>query len=85
MSSKSPEKLHLRPSKAASLTHALCTAINDLVQEEGSDMSRRTYLKVCGLAAAAEMFSDASARFHFNLMGEDHDQLEAIEDRWSST
>lgn len=82
MSSENPENWPFRPSHTASVTHALCAAIKDLLHESGSDMSRSTYLKVCGLAAAAEMFSDQAARWYFNRMGEDHDLLEALENRY---
>lgn len=85
MSQESPENWPLRPSHSASVTSALCAAIADLVQQSGSDMPRDTYLKVCGLATAAAVFSDKAARWYFNLKGEDHDLLEELEDRWSST
>ena len=81
MSQESPETWPLRPSHSASVTSALCAAIADLLHESGSNMSRDTYLKVCGLATAAAVFSNEAARWYFNRMGEDHDLLEALEDR----
>lgn len=75
----------LRPSESASVTHALCMAITDLLHESGSDMSRRTYIKVCGLATAAAVFSNEAARWYFNRMGEDHELLEALEDRFQQS
>ena len=82
MSDKNSETWPLRPSHSASVTSALCAAIDDLLHESGSDMSRNTYLKACGLATAAAVFSNEAARWYFNQKGEDHDLLEGLEDRY---
>ena len=84
MSHEKTQARPLRPCHSASVTSALCAAIADLLHESGSDMSRRTYLKICGLAAAAEVFSGEAAGWYFQQMGEDHDLLEELQDRWLS-
>lgn len=37
------------------------------------------------LATAAAVFSNEAARWYFNRMGEDHDLLEALEDRFQQS
>lgn len=71
-----------RPSHAASITHSLCMALNDLVHEEGARMSRRTYLQICGVADAAEYFAGEAAAWYGTRMGKDHDLLEELQDRY---
>jgi len=78
-----PQESPLRPSIAAHVTHQLCMAIADVVQDDaGGEMSRRAYLKLCGLATAAELFSRDAAHWYVNLLGEDHDLLVALEERY---
>ena len=84
MSSESTETRPLRPSHASSITHTLCMALSDLLHEDGNDLDRRAYVKACGLAAAAEVFSGEATGWYFQQMGEDHDLLEALQDRWLS-
>lgn len=75
----------LLPSQAASVTHCLCMAIADVIHHEaGGEMSRRSYLKLCGLATAAELFSRDAARWYGSLMGEDQELLEGLEERWAA-
>ena len=71
-------------SHASSMTHALCMALSDLLHEDGNDLDRRAYVKACGLAAAAEVLSGEAAGWYFQQMGEDHDLLEELQDRWLS-
>ena len=83
MSHEKPHQWPLPPSQSASVTEYLCMAMKDVVEHEaGSRMSRRTYLKLYGLAMAAEVFSRDAARWYTNLSGEDHDLLEGLEERY---
>jgi len=78
-----PQESPLRPSIAAHAAHQLCMTIADIVNDEvGETMSRRAYLKLCGLATAAERFSKGAADWYVNLLGEDHDMLVALEERY---
>lgn len=73
----------LRPSQAASLTHYLCLAMADIVNHEaGREMSRRSYLKLCGLSLAAELISREAAGWYGRLKGEDEELLEGLEERY---
>ncbi|HEX7048041.1 MAG TPA: hypothetical protein VF275_10785 [Gammaproteobacteria bacterium] len=72
------------PTHVAHVTHQLCMALSDLIVDEaGGEMSRRSYLKLCGLAMAAEVFSAEVARFFGNQEGEDEAVLAALEARYS--
>ena len=85
MSAENPESWPLRPSHSASVSHALCMALFDLLHEEGGgEVSRRAYLKMCGLAKAAELFSKEVSGFFGNQRGEAEDLLEALEERFES-
>ena len=78
-----PQEWPLPPSVAASVTHQLCAAIFDVIHHEAAGgMSRRSYLKLCGLATAAEVFSRDAAHWYVSLMGEDHEMLVALEARY---
>lgn len=73
----------LLPSHAAYALHGLAIAITDTVREEVSgDVSRRTLHKINALATAQEMIAIELAHFFGSRMGEDHDLLEAIQDRY---
>ncbi len=83
MSDEKPETWPLLPAHSSYTLHGLCMALADVVREEvGGDVSRRALLKVNALASAAELFSAELAHFFGSRMGEDHDRLEAIEDRY---
>lgn len=73
----------LLPSHSAYTLHGLCIALVDVVRDEvSSDTSRRALLKANALATAAELLSAEVAHVFGSRMGEDHEQLEAIEDRY---
>lgn len=73
----------LLPSHAAYALHGLALAITDLVREEVTpDFSRRTLHKINALATAQELIAQDLAHFFGSRMGEDHEQLEAIQDRY---
>lgn len=73
----------LLPSQAAGVTHYLCMAMADIVTREGGgEMSRRTYLKLYGLAMAAELVSGEAAGWYGRLKGEDEELLEGLEERY---
>lgn len=82
MSKESPDTWPLLPAHSAYAVHGLCMAIADLIQEEGGAPSRRALLKAAGIATAAELFAGELAHFFSTRMGEDHELLEAIEDRY---
>lgn len=50
--------------------------------EVRNDVSRRALLKAGGLATAAELFTGELAHFFGSRMGEDHEAIEAIEERY---
>ncbi len=79
MSDEKPETWPLRPSHSSYITHALCMTLADLLHEEGGDMSRRTYLKACGVATAAEAFSQEVSHWFGSRMGEEQEMLEELE------
>ena len=75
----------LRPSESASVSHALCMAMADLAEEEGGgEVPRRTYLKMCALAWAAEVFSQEVSAFFGGQFGECEDMLTLLEEKWRS-
>ena len=56
-----------RPERFSGLMGSLCMALADLIQDAaGGEMSRRTYLKLCGLAMAAELYSAEVSGFFGN-------------------
>lgn len=69
------------PSHTAYTLQGLCLALADTLQEEGTD-TRRALIKANSLATAAELFAHELAHFFGSRMGDDHDQLEAIQDRY---
>lgn len=78
-----PHQWPLRPSVAAHVAYQLCAMISDLVRDEaGVGMSHRDYLKLCGLATAAEVFSREAADWYGNLKGEDEDLLAGLVERY---
>ncbi|HEX6929700.1 MAG TPA: hypothetical protein VF267_10640, partial [Gammaproteobacteria bacterium] len=73
----------LLPSLSSYALHGLCIALADVIHHEvRKDTSRRALLKASGLATAAELFAGELAHFFGSRMGEDHDLLEALEDRY---
>lgn len=83
MSDEIPETWPLRPSHAAAVAHGLCMALADLIHHQGGpDVSRRAYLQMCGLATAAELFTNEVSHWFGSRMGEDEDSLERLEDRY---
>lgn len=73
----------LLPSHAACALHGLAIAITDTVREEVSgDIARRTLHKINALATAQELIATELAHFFGSRMGDDHDELEAIQDRY---
>lgn len=79
-----PETWPLPPSHSSYTLHGLCIALADVVHHEiNNDISRRTLLKVHGLATAAELFAGELAHFFGSQVGEDFDQLEAIQQRYA--
>lgn len=83
MSDEKPETWPLLPAHSSYTLHGLCIALADVVREEiSNEVSRRALLKVNALAGAAELFSAELAHFFGSRMGEDHEQLEAMEDRY---
>lgn len=83
MSDQIPLTWPLRPSHSAAVAHALCMALADLLIEQGGgEISRRAYLKACGLATAAELFAKETSGFFGNQRGEDEELLELLEEKW---
>lgn len=83
MSDELPMEWPLPPSQAASVVHQLCMAMADTVLHEcGHRISRRTYLKLCGLSVAAELVAGDAARWYGTRMGKDEDLLAALEERY---
>ncbi|HEX7048521.1 MAG TPA: hypothetical protein VF275_13220 [Gammaproteobacteria bacterium] len=73
----------LRPSHAASALNGICLALADLIQMHGSgEVSHRTHLKMHSLAMMAELLSRDVSRWFGSQAGEDHDLLEALQDRY---
>ena len=83
MSKEHLETFPLRPGHSAAVVHGLCLALVDLVEEEaGGDTPRRAFLKMAGIATAAEVVARDVAHFFGSRMHEDHDALESLQDRY---
>ena len=83
MNDERPETWPLLPSHSSYTLNGLAAALVDVIREEvGGDVSPRTLMKANGLAMAVELFSQEVAHFFGAQMGDDHDQLEAIQDRY---
>lgn len=83
MNNEKPSSWPLRPSHSSYTLHGLCIALSDVIHEEGGgEVSRRSLLKATGLATAAELFAGEVAHFFGSRMGDEHDQLEALQDAY---
>ena len=83
MSDENSKARALLPSHSSYTLHGLCIALADVIHEEISgDVSRRSLLKASGLATATEFFAHEVAHFFGSRMGEDHDALEALQERY---
>ena len=74
-----------RPSIAAYNLEGLNMAIYDLVHGEGArgiGDDRRVYLQLAAVTAAAELYAHLLARFFSTRMGDDHELLEDLEERF---
>ena len=77
-----------RPSTAAYNLEGLCFAIHDIVHRHGAHgigEDRRVYLQLAAIASAAELYSFVLARWFGTRMGDDHELLEALQDRFEET
>lgn len=79
MTSKNPEIRATPPSHSAHVVQGLCMALSDMLNDEGAKPSRRTYLKMCALATAAEMLSRDVTGFFSGQAGEAEALLEQVE------
>ncbi|HEX7047770.1 MAG TPA: hypothetical protein VF275_09410 [Gammaproteobacteria bacterium] len=78
-----PETWPLLPSHSSYTLHGITIALADALHHEVTyNVSPRTLLKVHGLATAAEAFANELAHFFGSQSGEDHDHLEAIQQRY---
>lgn len=85
MSDESSPRLPLYPSQSAIVAHQLCMVLSDLVHREaGNGMSHRTYLMMCGLATAAEVFSGELAHWFGSRTGDDQEVLEGLEEKYAA-
>lgn len=83
MKNEKPSSLPLLPSHSSYTLRGLCIALADVIHEEvNGKVSRRALQKASSLATAAELFSGEVAHFFGSRMGDDHDQLEALQDRY---
>lgn len=83
LNSENPEIRSLRPSHAASALNGICLALADLIHMQGSgEVSHRAHLKMHSLAVMAELLSRDVSRWFGSQAGDDHDLLEALQDRY---
>lgn len=83
MSDEKPETWPQLPAYSAYALQGLCIALADTVRDElNGKVSRRAIIKASGLATAAELFANELAHFFVSRPPEDHDLLEAIEERY---
>lgn len=71
----------LRPSTTAYVLDGLTCALSDLVQENGSDFDRRQLKQLLALGLTAELCAEALAHWFGSRPPEDHDMLEALQER----
>jgi hypothetical protein len=74
-----------RPCTAAYNLEGLTMALYDIVHCEGASGigdNRRTFLQLVAIAAAAEVYAQVLAKFFATRMGNDHELLEMIQDRF---
>lgn len=76
-----------RPCSAAYHLEGLNMAISDIVQQEGAagiHEDRRIYLELAAITAAAELYASVLAHWFSSRMGEDHELLEELQDRFEA-
>ena len=80
---RSPKPLHwpLRPATTAYALDGLASALSDLAQENGSDFDRRQSKQLVALGLAVELCAEALAHWFASRPPEDHDLLEALQER----
>lgn len=71
----------LRPATAAYTLAGLASALSDLTQENGSDFDRRQSKQLVALGLAVELCAEALAHWFASRPPEDHDLLEALQER----
>lgn len=86
---QSPHQPHWppRPCTAAYNLEGLTMAIADIVHQDGAagiHEDRRIYLQLAAIAAAAEVYSRELAHWFGSRMGEDHELLESLQDRFEA-
>lgn len=79
MSFEQPREWPLLPSELAQVVHQLSLALADVVEEAGESLSRRSYLKLHGLATAIEVFAREAARWYGSLAPGEQEALDALE------
>lgn len=72
----------LRPATTAYVLDGLASALSDLIQESGSELAdQRVRKQVAGLGITVELCSEALAHWFASRPPEDHDLLEALQER----
>ncbi len=74
-----------RPSTAAYNLEGLLIGMNDILMEHGAGgihEDRRAFLALAANCAAAELYAQVLAKWFSTRMGDDHEVLEALQDRF---
>lgn len=72
----------LRPATTAYVLDGLAAALSDLIQESGAELAdRRARKQLVGLGISVELCAEALAHWFASRPPEDHDLLEALQER----
>ena len=72
----------LRPATTAYVLDGLASALSDLIQESGSEITEQRLRKqAAGLGITVELCAEALAHWFASRSPEDHDLLEALQER----
>lgn len=71
----------LRPATTAYVLDGLNSALSDLIQENGANIDREQLKQLSALGITSSLCAEALAHWFASRGPEDHDQLEALQER----
>ena len=81
MDARKPSHWPLSPATTAYVLDGLATSLSDLIAEGGTNMDRRRLKQLSALGVTSELCAQALARWFASQPGDDHDLLEALQER----
>lgn len=78
---KSSSAWPLSPATTAYVLDGLATSLSDLLAEGGANIDRRRLKQLSALGITTELCAEALARWFATRPGDDHDLLEALQER----